>query len=334
MSIADKINLVLNEEKRAYKANGRRGGGLGSFNTGLETEWTTVGEIPKLITDVPSLDILHSENAKILLKIYSSLSGQDRNEFQNILISYLSKESPYYEVSYLTFFILHRAGKTEEAITQAKNNLKEAPENSFSNLLGILKNIIKYEHAYLSEEELEKIKNALGDENEFQLHDRINSAQLKNLSTQLENTNQEINEDKEVLKSQFKKYNFPDDLTETLDKIDQKFNTASDNFDYKGCMDLLRSFTERFYQIIAKSINPESGSKMDEKDSEKIAKFFKETNIISDDQGKILISLRHFLSNQGSHKLKSLPEDARLSKNMTIEFCLYILRKYQDIKGN
>lgn len=329
-SLNEKINMILNEEKRAYAANGRRIGGLGSFNIGVETEWTQEGTIPNLIVEQASLDIINSENAKLLLKFYSSLPTSEREEFKNILLAYLSKDFSYYDVAYLIFFVLHKTGRTVEAIIQARQQLKD--NIGFSNMLIMLKNIIKYEHSFLGEDLLEQIKLAMEGESEhnFQLPERINSAQVKNLASQLEGNNQEINEDKETLKLEFSKYDFPGDLAETLDKIDQELNNANDDFDFKGCMDLIRSFTEKFYKTLALKLDKNEGKEMDEKDSVKTAKFFKDKNLISDDQSKILVALRHFLSNFGSHRLKSRPEDARLSRNMMIEFSLYLLRRYKE----
>jgi hypothetical protein len=44
------VDLILSEEKRAYAANGRIRGGLGSLNVGLQSEqnlgWTTAGNVP------------------------------------------------------------------------------------------------------------------------------------------------------------------------------------------------------------------------------------------------------------------------------------------------
>lgn len=333
--LKDKINLALNEEKRAYSANGRIGGGLGSFNIGIGGGWTTVGQIPKLISEKSSLEAISSPNTTVLLKLHSSLNSSDKDEFTNILLSYLSKESPYLDVSYLIFFVLHRIGKTIEAIQQARKHLKGDSKHGFSNMLGIFSKIIQNEHSFISGATFEAIKKAMEgeDEHNFQLFEIINSAELLNLSVQLEANNPEVNEDKEILKRTFQKYSFPSDLSETLDKIDEKLNNARDTFDYKGCMDLIRSFTERFYKSVAIGLEKDSGNKLDEKDSEKVARFLKEKGVISDDQGKILVALRHFLSNFGSHRLKSRPEDARLSRNMTIEFSLYITRRYEDVVG-
>lgn len=330
--LIDKINIILNDEQTAYAANGRRRGGLGTFNIGIGGAGWRDGSVPQFIEDTSSLEAIHSKNAIILLKLYATLSNSEKIEFHKTLISYLSKQSLYHDVAYLIFFVLHRTGNTIEAIQNAQKYLKGDPNYGFSNMLGVLSRIVQYEYGFISQNLLEEIKKILSNEDEhnFQLLQRINSAQLAHISTQLEANSGEINEDKQALKQEFTKYNFPPDLSDTLDKIDEKINTARDNFDYKGCMDLIRSFTERFYRIIALNLDKEC--KLDEKDSKAVARFLKEKSVISDDQGEILIALRHFLSNFGSHRLKSRPEDARLSRNMVIEFSLYILRRYEDIK--
>lgn len=330
-NLIDKINLVFNEEKRIHLTKSY----FGSFNINRLNLWIKGGEVKKLISDKPSLDIIKSSSFDILFKLFNSLNNPDKEKFINILMSHLLKDSPYFNVSYLSFFTLYRIGKILEAIEYAKENSTDS-NYEIINMLKMLSKIIESEYSYISPEVLEKIKTILDEDIEIviDLAETINSAQLAYLSKELEENNLEINEDKETLKKTFRRYNFPSDLSETLDKIDKILNTASDKFEYKQCMDLIRSFTEIFYKTIAMAIDQENGNKMDEKDSAKVSKFFIEKGLISDDQGKILVSLRHFLSNFASHRLKSKAEDARLSKNMAIEFCLYITRKYEDIIEN
>lgn len=139
--------------------------------------------------------------------------------------------------------------------------------------------------------------------------------------------NPEVNEDKEELKKEVSRFGFPADLSETLDKIDQKFSEAHDAFDFKGCLDLIRAFTERLYRSILDTYDSD-GRKIDEKDSEAVAKFLENKGLISDHFAAMIAQLRHFLSDQGSHRIKSREEDARLSKNMVIEMSLYLLRRF------
>lgn len=140
--------------------------------------------------------------------------------------------------------------------------------------------------------------------------------------------NPEVNEDEAKLKEEFTKFGFPADLSSALDKIDEKLGVSRDDFDFKGCMDLLRSFTERLYRSILDQYGDE-GKKVREQDSAEVAKFFVVKGLIGADFSSMLVSQRHFLSNLASHRLKSREEDARLSRNMVIEMSLYLLRRLQ-----
>ena len=103
-----KINIVLDEETRAYSAKGRRGGGLGSMNIGLQSVpnngWTTQGEIPQILFQKSDKTIISSPNAEILLKLFSSLDESGRKDFKIYLTSHLRKDSPYASIGYFIFF--------------------------------------------------------------------------------------------------------------------------------------------------------------------------------------------------------------------------------------
>lgn len=158
---------------------------------------------------------------------------------------------------------------------------------------------------------------------------------IKTLSLKQEifsETSQEITTDEKALKLEFKRNNFPDYLSEALDRIDIKISDANDNFDYKDCMGLIRSFGESMFKYVSESLDSNEGRNIDEKDSKSITKFFVDKKLISTDQGELLKALMHFLSNEGVHRLKSRPDDARLSRNMMIEVGLYMLLRLRDIK--
>lgn len=330
-TLPEKIELVLREEKRNYDTTDcLRRGVIGSFNIAKGDGWALQGKEWILILDPPSNKLLFSKKAELLLKLYSSLNSTQKTEFQNLLLSHLSIISEFVIIAYLPFFVLHRTGKIVEAIKKVKTEIGES-NIGYNNALEILSKILNYEWDVISEADLNDIKEIFKGTDNNSILDRINSIEIKLLEYELQEVNQEVNEDKETLVKEFNRFGFPKDLAETLDKIDQKLKSAADDFDFKGCMDLIRSFTERFYESIASSLG--GNGKVDGKDSEQVAKFFQKYDLISEEQGKILTSLRHFLSNWGSHRLKSKPEDARLSRNMAIEFSLYITRRLEEVKG-
>ncbi len=330
-TIQEKVELVLREEKRNYQTTDCTSRGvLGSFNMAKGDGWALHGQERILILDPPSHKILSSSKADLLLKMYSSLSTAQKAEFYDSLLSNLESSSDFAMVAYLPFFVLFRIGKVVEAINKIKNDWET--NIGYQNSLDLLSKILNYEWDSFSEDEIDKIKNIFRETTYSSILDRLNSIEVKILETELKEVNQEVNQDKEKLLAEINKFGFPSDLNETLNKIDKQIQSASDNFDFKGCMDLIRSFTERFYESVGKSL--ESGGNIDGKDSERVAKYFQKNNLISEEQGKILISLRHFLSNWGSHRLKSKPEDARLSRNMAIEFSLYITRRLEEVKNS
>jgi len=162
------------------------------------------------------------------------------------------------------------------------------------------------------------------------ISDQTNIILTKDVEKRIElGFNPEINEDELKIKEEFSKYGFPPDLSEALDKVDQMLNASRDAFDFKGTMDLLRSFTERFYRTILDQYGAE-GKKIHDQDSEEVSKFFVEEGLVNEDFGKMIASQRHFISNTASHRLKSREEDARLSRNMVIEMSLYIIRRFQN----
>ncbi|MGA3291617.1 MAG: hypothetical protein ABSC49_00510 [Candidatus Microgenomates bacterium] len=105
--LQQKIDVILNEEKRAYSANGRRGGHLGSFNIDIGDGWTDAypkaGAYPQLLAIPANLDAIQSPQATVLLKLYSSINSEDKIQFKNTLLSYLSKNTSFFEIfSYST----------------------------------------------------------------------------------------------------------------------------------------------------------------------------------------------------------------------------------------
>lgn len=162
------------------------------------------------------------------------------------------------------------------------------------------------------------------------LYAQTNKVLVKDVKKRIElGYNPEINEDEIKIKEEFTKFGFPADLSQALDKVDQKFNASKDAFDFKGTMDLLRSFTERLYRSILDEYG-EEGKKVKEQDSEVVAKFFTKKGLVNNHFGNMIASQRHFISDLASHRLKSREEDARLSKNMVIEMSLYLMRRLRN----
>ncbi len=293
-----------------------------------------------------------------LVSLYSKQGKAQRNYYKSELLKYLRNPSAPNSAKYAAATLLHLGFLKLVGNHLIKNFVSSRQPN---NIL-IVKELITYfrhEWHLCSHDDLKPISvwisnalawnGALGSNIRFDYDNETNkkiktllAIMYRQINTILarkviesiySNYNPEIDEDAKKLKEEFHKYGFPSDLSEALEKIDQKFSLAADDFDFNGCMQALRSFTERFYQSIAIALDATAGKGIDTKDSEKVAKFLKSKGLISEEQARILVDLRHFLSNVGSHRLKSRAEDARLSRGMTIEFSLYLLRRLYSLQS-
>lgn len=320
--------------------------------------------ISEIYNDKPIICIDNPEDYKfinkqvILLKSqYIQLDNQDKKIFITYLLKHLKPDNNE-QHGRLSFNTMVHIGEFSQAFSYICKNFNGYKSQYFySEIFSELSQIICYEWNIFKRNEIKKIsswidkvdrrQNNIGKEfysyNNlfkefsvvfFDVYKKLNSINYQNFEKEIfQGFNPEINEDKEKLIDDFKRYNFPNDLSQILEVIDQKISNASNGFDFKECMGHIRTFTERLYESIANSIDIKDGKKMNSIDSEEVANFFIKKELISQDQGKILTSLQHFLSNLGVHRLKSKSEDARLSRNMAIEFSLYLMNKLKDTRN-
>ena len=182
--IQEKIDIVLEEEKRAYAARGRGTGGLGSMNIGLQSVpnngCVTQGEIPQLFWVTSDPTLISSPNARVLLKLYSSLDETGRIVFRSYLTCRLTKDSPYASVAYFIFFVLYRTGDPVEVLSFARQYLSGDTVFGYSNVLGMLSMIISQEYLHINKQTYENMKLVLqGDDIHFQLREKINLAKRR-----------------------------------------------------------------------------------------------------------------------------------------------------------
>jgi hypothetical protein len=176
---------ILIEEKRSYTANGRIRGGLGSINTGLQSEpnygWTMVGKIPQLLWEPGKGTPVTSPNLERLIRVHSALAATERDNLERYLLAQLRKESPFAEVAYFVFLALHRIGRTIDAMTTARKFLVGDKVYAYSNLFGALSAIISHEHYNIDPNLYPMLLDVMtGDEEQdFRLREKINLARLE-----------------------------------------------------------------------------------------------------------------------------------------------------------
>jgi len=179
-------DLILNDERRNYAANGRERGGLGSLNVTLQSEpnfgWTEVGKVPSLLWDKAQAKTIESSNIERLLKLVA-LDAAGKESLEQYLLSHLNKASPFADVGYFIFLALHRMDRTVNALRAARSNLAGDKVFGYSNLLGTLSALISHEHFDINPDLYPQILDALGGDTEsnFRLAEKINLARIQQL---------------------------------------------------------------------------------------------------------------------------------------------------------
>jgi hypothetical protein len=209
------VAAVLKDEINRYKKYGRREGQLGSIyatNQGRKIKsvyqdgWTSSksGERQEIIND-PENARVQSDNGDALLEYYKTLQDDgDRELFINSLVSRLSRDKEYYCVSYLILYVLFRIGELEKTLSAAefslvkretfwnrlfhlkrrRNVLEAHQRHGFSDFLGLINGLLRYEHPAFADEELDMIEEFIAgtDEHTFRIGEKINSIRSYRIS--------------------------------------------------------------------------------------------------------------------------------------------------------
>ena len=297
---------------------------------------------------------LHNEHALILIKLSNQLSEKETTSLDSLLLSKIIKNSPAGVVDAITLYFIHsnklgillkhikktltgynNQGAVLETIDCLTQSMKHRPDIFGSDGVGKLSD---YANDYM------KSKSKLGkDADQYSslytgvtnalrgLYITTNEILTRKFARQIDTAfNPELNIDEEKVIEQIEAIGFPLDLSQSLSHISDLIEQANDPLRYRDVMSAIRVFTERFYEQVAKAIEPTT--KTNGKDAGEVAKLFKSKKLLSTDMADLLKSHRHFLSNDGTHRIKSRKEDARIAKNMTIELALYIITRLRELQ--
>ena len=213
--IEKKVAGALKDEISRYKKYGRESGELGSLHAVYngrkikqvyQDSWTNSksGERQEILSD-PENAHIQSENGDALVTIYNNLTNNaDKELFINSLVSRLSRNKEYYCVSYMIFYVLFRIGELETVLNTAKIHLtkqhtfwkkifrKKVEDRllepfqryGFSDMLGLINGLLRYEHPAFSDHGLDLIEEFIDsiDEHTFRISEKINSARSFRLS--------------------------------------------------------------------------------------------------------------------------------------------------------
>ena len=213
--VEKKVAAVLKDEINRYKKFGRRSGELGSIysiyngrkiKSIYQDGWTNSksGERQEIVSDPESAHV-YSENGDTLINYYNELNNTAEKElFINCLISRINREKEYYCVSYLIFYVLFRIGRLNDALVATKIGLQKKQSlldrllgrkpkeellevhqrHGFSDALGLINGLLRYEHLSFSDNELDLIDEFISnvEEHTFRIDEKINSIRSFRLS--------------------------------------------------------------------------------------------------------------------------------------------------------
>lgn len=213
--IEKKVAAVLKDEINRYKKYGRRSGELGSIyalyngrkiKSIYQDGWTNSksGERQEIVSD-PENAHVSSENGDALVNYYNELNDDaERELFINSLISRINQEKEYYCVSYLLLYVLFRIGRLNDGLAASESYLQKKqslldrflqrkPKEEllelhqrygFSDVLGLINGLLRYEHPSFSDKELDLIDQFISnvEEHAFRIDEKINSIRSFRLS--------------------------------------------------------------------------------------------------------------------------------------------------------
>jgi hypothetical protein len=151
---------------------------------------------------------------------------------------------------------------------------------------------------------------------------------LRLAKTIREGRNPSIDADRQTLLSRLQAMGFSETLSSASDEIEARAVVAVTETDIKTVMDLLRTFYEEFTEEACHKVEAKvgraapSGPKVNHYSPYR--EYLESGGFIGREESELLQKLYNFLSNQGSHKLGSAPEQLHVAYATVIEWCMLI----------
>lgn len=143
-----------------------------------------------------------------------------------------------------------------------------------------------------------------------------------------DNQNPAIDADRQILLSRLVAMGFSDKLSIASNDIEHRAATATTDIDVKTVMDLLRTFYEEFIEEACRKVEKKVGkpAPLGPRVSHfgPYLQYLRDHDFIGPEENELLGKLYRFLSNQGTHRLGSAPEQLRVAHVMVIEWSMLI----------
>jgi hypothetical protein len=121
-----------------------------------------------------------------------------------------------------------------------------------------------------------------------------------------------------------------------LGELDQKIYQARKPTDFRDCMDAIRIVFEEIVEDAARKATAFAGRGRptvgEEGNFSPWRKLLVDTKALTGDEGQLFAALYAYLSNSGTHRLESKPEQVRITKNIAIECGLLVVGRVQAMQ--
>lgn len=149
-------------------------------------------------------------------------------------------------------------------------------------------------------------------------------------SVLLQRLNLEVNQDKGAVEGFLQSLGFSGPLLDCLNEAERLYLGPASSFDLKSSMGHLRSFLEKLHVEAVERLE----SKTRATDQPPLTwgaslKYLRNGSVLSVPEERLAADLYTLISDEAVHPLMAGQEDARLARNMVIEYALMFLRKLQ-----
>jgi hypothetical protein len=147
----------------------------------------------------------------------------------------------------------------------------------------------------------------------------------------LEGINNEVNQDKQAVESHLQTLGFSSALRDSLNEAERLYREQGSAFSLKSSMGHLRSFLENLHAEKIPALHAKYGGELAIKWGAWLG-YLRKNGVISQAQESLASSLYTFISDQAVHPLVAEREDARLARNMVIEYALLFLKEIEKLQ--
>ncbi len=300
----------------------------------------------KLISAFPSLYELSDERVKLLGKLFLSFNQTDRDALISIAKGSFKRGSPYAPFAPYLFTFLAKYHDLDVALNCAILHI--GIDEIGLNTLHAISNLLRYDSGYPSDSQINCIATSFSEAQETlksvwehkqqkpaasssqrtyfridalitRIVQQAQEIKYRRLKEHLLNdTNLEINQDRQKLTTGLAKFGFGKELIESLDHAEDEYRKADSKFDFKTAVDHNRSFLETLlWETAGKvaSIRNESLTAR-QKYPVEIRSYLHKAGFFSDRFHELCTAFYGFASEQSIHQLASGREIARIVRNM------------------